>query len=74
MAPRLMAKAKKVLRPQQKPAICPKVRPSLPVMKPRPLKALPRVRIVRVAEAAVVGAAAVRMARVSAWPRKPRRK
>jgi len=32
------------------------------------------VRIVRVAEAAVVGVGAVRMARVSAWPRKPRRK
>jgi hypothetical protein len=43
-------------------------------MKPRPLKAPPRVRIVRAAEAAVVGAAAVRMARVSAWPKKLRRK
>jgi hypothetical protein len=43
-------------------------------MKPKPLKAPPRVRIVRAAEAAVVGVVAVRMARVSAWPKKPRRK
>ena len=74
MAPRLMAKAKKAPKQQQKRAIRPKVRLSLPGMKPRPLKAPPRVRIVRVAEAAVVGVVAVRMARVSAWPRKPRRK
>jgi hypothetical protein len=69
-----MAKAKKAPKQQRKRAICRKVRPSLPGMKPRPLKAPPRVRIVRVAEAAVVGVGAVRMARVSAWPRKPRRK
>jgi hypothetical protein len=69
-----MAKAKKAPKQQQKPAIRRKAKPSQPGKKPRPLRAPPRVRIVRAAEAAVVGVGAVRMARVSAWPRKPRRK
>jgi hypothetical protein len=63
---RLMARAKKAPKPQQKPAICRKAKPSQPGKKPKPVRAPPRVRIVRAAVAAVVGAAAVRMARVSA--------
>ena len=72
--PRVMPKAKKAPKPRRKRVMRRKAKPSQPGMKPRPLRAPPRVRIVRAAEAAVVGVGAVRMARVSAWPRKPRRK